>query len=55
MGIYESICSNRLAHGLDRLRGKGEAGQGEGEGEEEAKVWTETQTVRKPEWLASFH
>lgn len=33
MGIYESICSNRLAHGLDRLRGKGEDGQGEGERE----------------------
>lgn len=41
MGIYVSICSNRLAHGLDGLRGK-EGEDGQGEREEEAKGWRKT-------------
>lgn len=51
MGIYGSICSNRLARGSDREQETEKETWPEREREEETGGWRETQTDRKTEWL----
>lgn len=54
MGIYGSICSNRLARGSDREKETEKEtwpGIERERGDEETGGWRETQTDRKTEWL----